>query len=71
MTQENEHTDSVEGLCPLLELPCPSGEQSAWQCWVRVHGNFDPVSSFDDWCILECARERAEKLRNRSTKFCF
>ncbi len=68
MTTNNEADDFVEGMCPLLELPCPRGEEAALQCCLRVCGNFDPLASFADLCILECARTRAAKMRQTTVK---
>jgi hypothetical protein len=60
-----------EGMCPLLELPCPQGETAAFHCRLRVNGNFDPLARFSDLCILECAKEQAAKMRDRTIKFLY
>jgi hypothetical protein len=60
-----------DGTCPLNEFPCPRGKKAATQCLLQFNDNFDPMSSFADRCMLECARERAEQMRERATKYVF
>lgn len=62
---------SIEGMCPLSEYPCPQGKKSSTQCWLQFSDNFDPMSSFADLCMLECARERAEEMRERAAKYVY
>ncbi|MFQ5604724.1 MAG: hypothetical protein ACE5HS_15750 [bacterium] len=66
---EVEKQEFVEGTCPLLNIDCPKGEEASTKCWLRVKGDFDPLSSFADQSILDCARERAEKMQNATLKF--
>ncbi len=67
--EEEKKYDFVEGVCPLLDLPCARGEEMSLNCWTRVQGSFDPVSSFGDLCIMECAKQRADKMRGTTIKF--
>lgn len=60
----------VSGVCPLSELRCPNGREAASECSMKVNNSFDPILSFSDLCILECAKEQAEKMRNRAVKDC-
>lgn len=62
---------SSDGMCPLNEFPCPRGKKFSTQCWLQFNDNFDPMSSFADLCMLECARERAEQMRERSAKYVY
>lgn len=71
MEEELKMFDYDEGMCPLLHLPCPQGKGSALQCQLRCQSGFDPVASFSDLCMLECARERAAKMRGATIKFLY
>ncbi|MFQ5751822.1 MAG: hypothetical protein ACE5HI_07480 [bacterium] len=66
---EEEKDDVMTDMCPLLELPCPRGEEAALQCCLRVQSNFDPLARFGDLCILECAKERAHRIRGATIKY--
>jgi hypothetical protein len=55
--------DDLDELCPLLELPCPQGKDNALECRRQVDWRFDPLANFGHLCILECAKERAERMR--------
>lgn len=68
---DDKNDKSAECLCPLLDLPCLQGREAALQCRDRVCGNFDPVARFADLFILQCAQERAAKMRDRTIKFLY
>ena len=69
MNTDKKKTAVETGDCPLLNLPCPQGENVAEECCLRVFGDFDPVRSFVDLSILECARNRAKKMSEGTVKF--
>ena len=52
-----------EKLCPVLELECPRGGESAAECHQRFEGDFNPMHSWRDLAILQCAAERQEQFR--------
>jgi len=56
-----------QAMCALFpDLPCPRGEQSAGACQVRLEqGNYDPVSDFRDYLMMNCAILRAEQQREK------
>jgi len=68
---DNEQDNFFDSFCPLLDLPCPQGEEAALQCRSRVLSNFDPMASFADLCILQCAQEEEAKMRSRTIRFCY
>lgn len=61
MKNQNSGKSSKDESCPLVDIPCPQGEEAARHCQEKVATNFDPVVSFADYFILDCARELAEK----------
>jgi hypothetical protein len=69
MRKRKAKFEEIIGTCPLLEIACPRGEEQSVQCWLRVKGDFDPLTSFLDFCILDCARTRAERMRKSTVKF--
>lgn len=71
MAKKTKTVDAIEGICPLLEIPCPRGEEVSLDCWLRFKSNFDPLSSFGDLGILECARARAERMRDATIKYLY
>ncbi|MFQ5824803.1 MAG: hypothetical protein ACE5JB_12155 [bacterium] len=71
MTKENEKNGLIEGMCPILDLPCPQGEESASECCLRYQSDFDPMERFRDFSILECATVRAARMRGATIKHLF
>jgi hypothetical protein len=71
MTIENQEYDSMEGICPFLHLPCPRGHEAASECFMRYQGDFDPMLSFRDFSILECATARTARRRGSTVKFLY
>ena len=54
-----------QAMCPLFpDTPCPQGKDAADACQVRLEvGNYDPVSDFRDYLMMNCAILRAEQQR--------
>ncbi len=69
MNKQKQDFEKKLSTCPLLEIACPRGEDQSTQCWLRVKGDFDPLASFADQCVLDCARARAENMRSATVKF--
>jgi hypothetical protein len=63
--------NSNQVMCPLFpDMPCPQGNESADACKVRLRGDYNPLSDFKDYLIMNCAIQQAkenEKNKNIST----
>ena len=53
-------------MCPLFpDQPCPRGEKSAKQCEVRVRGDYDPMSDYRDYLLMNCALNQAQSANKK------
>ncbi len=66
---DTQKTPDDQGWCPLVELPCPQGVEVAETCALRTDHNFDPVTSYIDFAIMECARFHFSTPRTSFIKF--
>jgi len=49
-------------MCPYFpDMPCPQGKESADACLERVSDDFDPMTGFRDYQIMDCAIKRARQ----------
>lgn len=71
MANEDQKNDSTGDTCPLLDIPCPRGQQAAVECCLRYQGEFDPMVSFRDFSLLNCATARATRMRTATVKYLF
>jgi hypothetical protein len=52
--------------CPVMNMLCPQGEDSARECRVRFEGDFNPLSSFRDFDIICCSYKGTEEIDRNS-----
>ncbi len=59
-----------QAMCPLFpDVPCPRGKEAADSCQVRMEeGDYDPVSDFRDYLMMNCAVLRAEQQRENKNQ---
>jgi len=54
-------------MCPLFpDMVCPQGNKSADACKIRLEGDYNPLSDFKDYLIMNCAIQRAKEKENKS-----
>jgi hypothetical protein len=68
---QRKKRDAVEGMCPVLDLPCPGGVESSQECQARFMSDFDPMTSIRDFSVLECATVRAARMRGATIKYLY
>ena len=52
------HTEPVT--CPFLNEPCPQGLEKGQECLLRVTTDFNPLTNFRDFEVVQCAICRQE-----------
>lgn len=53
---------SKKAMCPLFpDMPCPRGNDFAEACKVRLQGDYNPLSDFNDYLLMHCAILRAKE----------
>ena len=55
--------DPLSECCPMMDMECPRGSDSALDCQQRVDGDFNPLQNFRDLAIVNCAAERQAQMR--------
>ena len=59
MTDKN--SDPRKGFCPVYDIECPSGLEASAQCENRFKADYNPLTSFRDSEIENCAIYRMEQ----------
>lgn len=53
--------------CPFFpDMPCPQGKDAAEACQIRMQHDFDPLTDFRDFQMMECAIFRSQNRSNHS-----
>lgn len=55
------YQNNREGFCPVYDMPCPGGAESAGACDFRFKADYNPLSNFRDAEIQHCAIYQAEQ----------
>lgn len=68
---QTKKRDLVEGMCPILNLPCPRGGETSQECQMRFMSDFDPMTNIRDFSVLECATVRAARMNASTVKYLY